>query len=152
MSKQVWTAERVSQAVVQVVELPGWSRDEPFVARLRRVSLRRLIQAGEIPNELLSVAHAAMTGQPPQATDPQQMPRFLEFLERVAKAALVEPPYDEVADYLTEDQLIAIFAWATRGVVLPFPGKEPEPAQAAGVHRQGLAQGTLGLPAGPEQP
>lgn len=152
MSKPVWTPERVREAVVQVVELPGWSRDEPFVARLRRVSLRRMIQTGEIPNELLSVAHAAMTGQPPQTTDPQQMPRFLEFLERVAKVALVEPAYDEVADYLTEDQLIAIFAWATRGVVLPFPGPQPEPAPEAGTDRPHVAQSAVGLPAGPGQP
>lgn len=145
MSRQVWTVDKVRQAVVQVVELPGWSRDEPFVARLRRVSLRRMIQAGEIPNELLAVAHAAMTGQRPAAGDPDQMPRFLAFLEKVAQAALIEPTYEDVAEYLTEDQLIAIFAWATRGVVLPFPGSQSGSPETPGVHGEGVAEGPLGL-------
>lgn len=43
----------------ELVELPGWTDDKPFVARLRRASLTGMIRAGRIPNPLIAAAHAS---------------------------------------------------------------------------------------------
>ena len=47
----------------QVVELPGFFSEEPFVVRLRRPSLLALTKSGKIPNALLSAANELFTGK-----------------------------------------------------------------------------------------
>ena len=46
----------------EIVTLPGWTEEQPFVARLKRASLTGMIRAGKIPNPLIAAAQKLYEG------------------------------------------------------------------------------------------
>ena len=101
----------------EVVELPSFDDDTPFVAKLKRLSLLSLCKAGAIPNQLLGAAQEIFEGR--QRTN---IKSYAEVLDIVIKEAMVEPNYDDVKDILTDIQKIAIFSYTQNGIkgLLPF--------------------------------
>jgi hypothetical protein len=107
----------------EVVELPPFSSGKPFVAKLKTPSLLTLCVNGVIPNELLSEAQEIYEGKDMQEGKIKQ---YGEVMVAVAKAALVEPKYEEVAEYLNSRQLIAIYNYSQAGVTALKPFREVE--------------------------
>lgn len=108
-----------------IVPIPAWDNENEIHVRLRRVTLLSIIQSGQIPNDLLGVAQkVALKRQgtpesPIKQDDPDEVSRFHQLLDEVAKQALVEPTYDEIVEHvapLTDQQRLAIFTFATSGV------------------------------------
>lgn len=102
----------------EVVELPGFTHDEPFMARLKRPSLLNLVAQGKIPNELLNAAHILFFGKSSNK-DVVSMKELNEFYDIIAEAAMVEPSYSDVRDAeleLTDEQKLEIFNYTQRGV------------------------------------
>ena len=102
----------------QVVELPGFFSEEPFIARLRRPSLLALTKSGKIPNALLSAANELFTGKQDKS-DPVDLSEIMGVLEVICESALLEPTYKDVVDAgltLTDEQYTAIFNFSQRGI------------------------------------
>jgi hypothetical protein len=78
---------------------------------------------GQIPNELLSEATDIYEGKDMQQGHIEQ---YGKVLNAVAKAVLVEPVYDDVKDYLSSIQLIAIYNYSQAGVASLKPFREIE--------------------------
>lgn len=107
----------------QIVRLPGFAPNQPFVARLRRPSLMVLMKNGKIPNSLLGeVSNLFGKGKEKNnetAVDPSRMSSMLGLMETLAEAALVSPTYEEIKSAgisLTDEQLTAIFNY-TQGSI-----------------------------------
>lgn len=120
----------------QVVELPGFFSEEPFVARLRRPSLLALTKSGKIPNALLSAANELFTGKQDKS-DPVDLSEIMGVLEVICESALLEPTYKEIVDAgltLTDEQYTAIFNFSQRGIkaLEPFRTKSEEHPSPAG--------------------
>lgn len=134
----VLTPTRVEDLRPKVYELPGWDPDEPFYARLKQVSLLNLIERGQLPNELLKIAHKiATSGQQGvfRESTPEELVQFTKLLHDMARVALVEPTYQELEEndvHLTDMQLTAIFQFCQQGVraLEPFRNRPAAPAQA----------------------
>ena len=114
----------------QVVELPGFFAEEPFVARLRRPSLLALTKSGKIPNALLSAANELFTGKQDKS-DPVDLSEIMGVLEVICESALLEPTYKDIVDAgltLTDEQYTAIFNFSQRGIkaLEPFRTKSEE--------------------------
>lgn len=114
----------------QVVELPGFFSEEPFVVRLRRPSLLALTKSGKIPNALLSAANELFTGKQDKS-DPVDLSEIMGVLEVICESALLEPTYKDVVDAgltLTDEQYTAIFNFSQRGIkaLEPFRTKSEE--------------------------
>lgn len=114
----------------QVVELPGFFSEEPFVARLRRPSILALTKSGKIPNALLSAANELFTGKQDKS-DPVDLSEIMSVLEVICESALLEPTYKDIVDAgltLTDEQYTAIFNFSQRGVkaLEPFRTKSEE--------------------------
>lgn len=114
----------------QVVELPGFFSEEPFVVRLRRPSLLALTKSGKIPNALLSAANELFTGKQDKS-DPVDLSEIMGVLEVICESALLEPTYKDVVDAgltLTDEQYTAIFNFSQRGIkaLEPFRTKSKE--------------------------
>lgn len=114
----------------QVVELPGFFSEEPFIARLRRPSLLALTKSGKIPNALLSAANELFTGKQDKS-DPVDLSEIMGVLEVICESALLEPTYKDVVDAgltLTDEQYTAIFNFSQRGIkaLEPFRTKSEE--------------------------
>ena len=100
-----------------VVELSGWD-ERPFVCRLRRVSLYEMIGSGCVPNPLIPVVRDLFMGMSKalekNLSDAEDVKAFLT----IAKCSMLEPSYQELQEVgiqLTDQQVLEIFFYATRG-------------------------------------
>ena len=104
----------------QIIRLPGFAPDQPFVARLKRPSMLVLVKNGKIPNSLMETASALFDGKKKETDDSNNaMGDMYEVLKIVAEASLVSPTMAEIEDAgieLTDEQLIAIFNYSQQGV------------------------------------
>ena len=101
----------------QEVELPGWD-EEPFICKLKRPSLLGLVEGGQIPNPLLNAAYILFNGAKTQK-DVLNLKEQKEILDIVARAAMVEPTYQQLKDIgleLTDLQLLDIYNFTQLGV------------------------------------
>ncbi len=100
----------------ELVELPGWTEDKPFVARLRRASLTGMIKAGKIPNPLIAAAQRLYEGG--RSTAKASFEETAKVMRMVIDEALVEPKeavLEEMGLTLTEQQADQIYMYALRG-------------------------------------
>lgn len=108
------------QSVGELVELPGFVENEPFIARLRRPSLLAMVKKGKIPNTLLNEATELFSkGTSTVGSGKNTLEDMMQVVEIICEASLVEPSYQEIRDNdieLTDEQLMAIFSYSQRGV------------------------------------
>ena len=107
----------------QVVRLPDFAPDQPFVARLRRPSMLVLAKSGKIPNSLLDTASNLFNGKSnAKETEKEEnnaLGEMYKVLEIVAEASLVSPTFSEIKNSgieLTDEQMIAIFNYSQQGI------------------------------------
>lgn len=104
----------------QIVRLPDFAPDQPFVARLKRPSMLVLAKSGKIPNSLLETASSLFDGKSNMANNSNNtMGDMYRVLEIIAEASLVSPTMAEIKSAgieLTDEQLIAIFNYSQQGV------------------------------------
>jgi hypothetical protein len=103
----------------QIVELPGFGDDQPFVVRLRRPSLMVLMKSGKIPNALLSTANSLFTGSGKALSDPSAIPDIVGVLDVICEASFVEPTWAQLQSIgleLTDQQYMAVFNYSQQGI------------------------------------
>lgn len=109
----------------QIQELPGFGDGEPFVAKLRRVSLLEMAQRGIIPNELMGAVSDLYTMGVGAV---KSLPDVAKTCAFFAEQSLVEPSYTQLREAgitLTDTQLMAIYLYSVGGVAAlkPFRGQ-----------------------------
>ena len=101
----------------QEVELQGWD-EEPFVCVLKRPSLLGLVENGDIPNPLVHAAYILFNGSN-NPKDQVNLKEMNDLYRIIAKAAMVNPTYDQVVEAgleLTDMQLLEIYRFTQLGV------------------------------------
>lgn len=114
----IYDLQRYSKG--QIVRLPDFAEGQPFIARMRRPSLLIMAKNGKIPNRLLSTATTLFNGGGDKnANTDSLLSDTYDVCEAIAEAALVEPTLSDIKNSgieLSDNQLIAIFNYAQRGV------------------------------------
>lgn len=127
---KVTTVEEIKElAGGEIVSLPGFKPGKPFVARLKKPSLLKMVKDGQIPNSLLGVAKDMFEGNSNEsdlADDPEAFKQSIELFYCVAAASLVEPAYEDVEEYINDDQVIAIFNYTQSGIDALKPFREEQ--------------------------
>lgn len=106
-----------------IVELPPFGDGQPFIARMSRPSMLSLVKKGKIPNTLINKATSlfakgvnALGGSGKESIDVNEL---FDVIEAIADSALIEPTLSDIRSVgmeLTDDQLMAIFAYTQKGV------------------------------------
>lgn len=103
------------RSAVRWVELPGFGDGSPWRARLRRLSLLAMAQAGRIPNTLLgAVSDLYQSG----VVKSGGIKVTAEVMIAIAAESLAEPTMAQLTEAgvtLTDEQLTAIYLYAQRG-------------------------------------
>lgn len=108
-----------------IVELPPFSENQPFVARLCRPSVVDMMMDGTIPNELLETAFSLFDGGSEQEEEKSISDRLKEskettdILRVIAEHTLVYPTYNDILEsglQLNDTQLAAIYRYTQLGV------------------------------------
>lgn len=102
------------------VELPEFGPDQPFNAYICRPSILSLTANGKIPNALLGVATALFKNGAATIANakPEDLQKSTEVFHILARAALVNPTYDEIKEAgieLNDEQLAFIFNYTQQG-------------------------------------
>lgn len=109
---------------VQELEIPGFIDGETITIRAQKPRLMAMMAQGKIPNPLMATVTKMMKGLGDRGgTDMAEMVKVFEFY---CKICMVEPTYDEMADIITDEQMMAIFNWAMGGVQGLEPFREEQ--------------------------
>lgn len=103
----------------QVVELPPFGNDQPFVARLGRPSLLELVKSGSIPNALLNTANSLFINNALGEGKENLLPEVFQVMEALCKATFLEPTYEQIRECgltLTDEQIMFVFGYTQKGV------------------------------------
>lgn len=116
----------------QLVQLPNFAEDQPFVARLRRPSMMALAKAGKIPNSLLSTANSLFMGKGVDSNNEEALKDVLSIVDILCEASFVDPTYSQLKEAgveLTDEQYMAIFNYTQQGIkaLQPFREKSEHP-------------------------
>lgn len=101
----------------EIVALPGWTEEQPFVARLKRASLTGMIRAGKIPNPLIAAAQKLYEGLNKSRAN-ATFEETAKVMRLVVEEALAEPTMEQLKAAgldLTEEQADQIYLYASRG-------------------------------------
>lgn len=106
-----------------LVELPPFADGQPFVARLKRPSMLKMVKNGTIPNELINQATSLFangTGALNQGgKGSTNVSELFDVIDTIVDAALMEPTIADIESVgmeLSDDQLMAIFSYTQTGV------------------------------------
>jgi len=99
-----------------------------------------LCAKGVIPNGLLAEAQQLFEGDLKKET----LVKYREVMAIVADVALVEPKYSDVADVLTDEQLVCIFDYTQKGVMALYPFREVKKLYAKFSSRRTDKEKTIG--------
>lgn len=109
--------EKARQA--ELVELPAFMDGTPFVAKLRRPSLLRMAQLGQIPDDLQPVIDKLLRGD-----DDSPMELKARAFSLYASLAMEEPAFEAVEDVIDSFQLATIWHWGVFGPAMMEPFRE----------------------------
>ena len=115
----------------EIVKLPPFIQDQDFYAKLRRPSMLKLVQSGQIPNSLLRTANMLFSGGVNEELDRDDefMKDLFDLIDVLAGAVFVEPSWSELKQAeieLTDEQYMFIFNYTQEGVKQLEPFREDE--------------------------
>ena len=115
----------------EIVKLPPFIQGQDFYAKLRRPSMLKLVQSGQIPNSLLRTANMLFSGGVNEELDREDefMKDLFDLIDVLAGAVFVEPSWSELKQAeieLTDEQYMFIFNYTQEGVKQLEPFRENE--------------------------
>lgn len=120
--KQVTSIEEFKNLSQPLVDIVGFEPGQYLTVRLKRISLMVLCKTGKIPNSLLQKSTELFTGKKDKVDESKILENISELeginqiIDTVCEAAMVEPKFEDVKDYLTDEQKTEIFQWTQGGI------------------------------------
>lgn len=108
------------------LDIPGLDGRQQITVKVQRPRILAMAAQGKIPNRLMTVATRVIGGAA-KSKEPS-IKDIAETIELYCRACMVEPTFDEIKDIITDDQMSAIFGWATSEVdeLASFRGDEED--------------------------
>lgn len=106
----------------KIVTTPGFAPGEVLQFKIKNTSLVTLVRSGRLPNNLMKSAVSLFEGKQTQdvslnGVSSKELQDLMKIIEAFCKDVMVEPTYDEVGEFLTDDMLFAIFNRTTSEAV-----------------------------------
>lgn len=123
----------------EIVKLPPFVQGQEFYAKLRRPSMLKLAESGQIPNSLLHTANTLFNGTVDKKLDDDDefMKDMFGLIDVLASAVFIEPSWSEIKEagiQLTDEQYMFIFNYTQQGVKAIESFREDEPTFTASEH------------------
>lgn len=111
------TVQDFKNRAVREILIPGfYAGDEPIPVKVRALNILGMLSNKKIPNNLMPAVESLFklgggdkSQEEIEEIATENMVEMSEFLGFICDKTLVEPSYKEIEDYLTQDQLLAIF-------------------------------------------
>ncbi len=112
---EVISIEELRKQATTVIEIPNFDNSGTIKVRVQKPRLMAMASQGKIPNHLLGIVNTMMFGNKKEKKE-VNITDIAKTYELYCRACLVEPDYEEIKDIITDDQMIAIFDFATEEV------------------------------------
>ena len=116
---KIITAESFMKKATRVIEIPGFEPGELFSVRVKNVGVLSMIIGGKLPNSLLAMAtqlfpdtqssESLQKSTDKLLNDPEALKAMSQMMRAIAKEALIEPKYEDIAEGITDEQIQSIF-------------------------------------------
>lgn len=134
MSKVI-SAEQFREKATRIITIPGFTDDECFEVMIKSVSVPDMLINGKLPNSLIKIVSDMFKSNNVKVSkdgefsgdtmemldDPDKLKELMNMMKVIAKEALVEPKFDDIADVITTEQIQTIFEQASGGVNRVIP-------------------------------
>lgn len=123
--KQITSIEEFRNQSQPLVDIVGFEPGQYITIRLRRISLMTLCKSGKIPNSLLQKSTQLFNGAKTNGEkvneaklleNISELDGINQIMDTVCEAAMIEPKFEEVKEFLTDEQKTEIFQWTQGGV------------------------------------
>lgn len=106
--------EEIKKKSIITIDVPGWDEDVEHW-EVQKPRMMAMILQGKIPNHLMGVADKMIKGSNTNAEklDVKEMGKMFEIY---CLSCMVSPTYEEIKDFMTDEQMNLIIAFATGGV------------------------------------
>ena len=115
------SAEQFISQACSVEEIPGFKPGTTIQVMLKPVSLTTLAASGKIPNPLMAKVMELFNESGKQGSTENVLTKEMDSLGKIMDvmcgACMLQPAYNEVKDYMTDEQKMAIFGWSQTGVM-----------------------------------
>jgi hypothetical protein len=108
---EVISIDELRKKATTIIEIPDFEGAGTIKVRVQKPRLMAMAAQGKIPNHLLGVVNQMMFGKKNQNNEPK-LEEVTKIYELYCRACLVEPTYEEFKEFITDDQMQAIFDWA----------------------------------------
>lgn len=123
--KQVTSIEEFRSQSQPLVDIVGFEPGQYITVRLRRISLMALCKSGKIPNSLLQKSTELFAGAKTNGHKVNEakvlenigeLDGINQIVDTVCEAAMIEPKFEDVKEFLTDEQKTEIFQWTQGGI------------------------------------
>lgn len=116
MSKIAITAEQFKNKATRLIDIPGFEDGELITVLIKPVSILQMMNNGVIANELLTTVLELFGENKGKELKPEDIFKdgdsvsiLTDMMNKVCQEVLVQPKYEEIAEYLTDEQKQSIF-------------------------------------------
>jgi len=109
---EILSIEELRKMATNVIDIPNFDNTGTIKVRVQKPRLMAMASQGKIPNHLLGTVNDMMFGRKKEKGEPK-LEDLTKVYELYCRACLVEPNYDEFKELITDDQMQAIFDFAT---------------------------------------
>lgn len=94
---------------IEIFDVEG----KPVKIKVQRPRIMAMAAQGKIPNPLMGIATKMVSGRGAEQGNIKEMAQMVELY---CRACMVEPAYEDMKDSIDDEQMFAIFSWATSEV------------------------------------
>lgn len=114
--EHIITVEEFRKQAYPILKIPNFEGTGHINIRVQRPKIMRMAIDGQIPNHLMDIAMDVLLGERnKKKANKRDDKDYIKELDRVmhlyCRACMVQPKYEDVKDYITEEQVITIFQW-----------------------------------------
>ncbi|MBS4536807.1 hypothetical protein GOQ29_14395 [Clostridium sp. D2Q-14] len=107
---EILNIKELKEMSTTILEIPNFNNEGTVNIRVKKPNLMVMASQGKIPNTLMSIA-TKMAGLSTEKRN-TNLKELGQTYELYCRAVMVEPTYDEMKDYITDNQMEVIFDWA----------------------------------------
>lgn len=123
----VISASEFRKRATRVIEIDGFEPGEKIEVRIKPASLINLMVSGKLPNDLLGTVQELfdkgddLKDQDVFAQGADKVKEIMGLIDLVCDQSLVEPPFQEIKDVITDNQKMQIMGAAQGNVKAAIP-------------------------------
>lgn len=108
---EILNIKKLKDMSTTILEIPDFKNEGTVNIRVKRPSLMSMATQGKIPNHLMGIA-AKIAGLNTGKQKDTNLKELGQIYELYCRAVMVEPTYDDLKSYITDDQMLNIYEWA----------------------------------------